>query len=131
MLRASTERHVSHEPSPRAPESLPAHLRGRTDRAQQRTVDLGWRLAREIVRRVDENPERLAQARLRFAEQVAARPGPTPVPWRAWTELLERPWEEVRAELLAPTDAGDLWRSTCPLVGVVPLRDRERLREPR
>lgn len=80
------------------------------------------RMVREIVARIDADPERRG---LEHARNVCRRwVANGNVPAREWMEILQRPWEEIRAVLLDESDEGQRLRQSDPFVGILSPQER-------
>lgn len=44
-----------------------------------------------------------------------------------WQSRLQQPWDELRRQLLAETEAGDALRQDAPLAGILSPAERERI----
>lgn len=80
-------------------------------------------LVRAIVARIDADPSRHGVA---LARKVCAR-------WRLredsrdlrlWADILDRPWAEIRARLLDPSEEGRRLRQSNPFCGILSPRER-------
>jgi len=80
-------------------------------------------LARAIVKKIDADPARqgLQKARAICRRWFRERPAPAV---REWLEILERPWEEIRAVLLDETEEGQRLRQSDPFCGILSARER-------
>ena len=79
------------------------------------------RLVEASVQKIDANPVLLR----RLTENVSRWTNPR---WQAqWQRRLQQPWPELRAELLANTDAGAALRQDAPLGGILPSIERTRI----
>lgn len=79
-------------------------------------------MVREIVRRIDADPERRGLAHARQVCDRWVRDGIRSA--REWQVLLDLPWERVREVLLDESDEGQRLRQTDPFCGI--LRPEER-----
>jgi len=79
-------------------------------------------MVRRIVAKIDADPERrgLAHAKRVCERWVAQGIGSAP----EWLQILERPWEEVRAILLEESDEGQRLRQTDPFCGILTPNER-------
>jgi hypothetical protein len=80
-------------------------------------------MARAIVAKIDADP---AHAGLQKPRDVCHRwhansPNPST---REWLEILERPWEEIRAILLDESENGKRLRQTDPFCGILTPAER-------
>ena len=83
-------------------------------------------LAREIVGRIDRDPQRRGLAR---AIAVCSR-WEREVPQQAvaeWRELLNRDWQEIRSVLLSEGEDGQRLRQSSPFCGILSPRERWRI----
>ena len=78
---------------------------------------------RLIVQRIDEDPERF-QIAFENLERERARRGKLSRARDEWRTILERPWAEIRAILLDPSDEGQRLRSSHPFSGLVTEDER-------
>lgn len=80
-------------------------------------------LARAIVSRIDADPGRagLDKARATCRRWLEERPLPV---LREWLEILDRPWEEIRAVLLDPSEEGRRLRQSDPFCGILTPGER-------
>ncbi len=80
-------------------------------------------MAQAIASRIDADPEQraLAAARARCARWRQTAPC---ADLAVWVELLSRPWPEIRAVLLDPTERGTRLRQSNPFCGVLSPRER-------
>ncbi len=80
-------------------------------------------LARAVVARIDADPSRagLARARSTCARWFQEHPLPG---LREWLEILERPWEQIRAVLLDESEEGQRLRQNDPFCGVLTPQER-------
>ena len=85
-------------------------------------------LAEEVTRRIDADPHRegLARARASCARWLAAPSAAAP-DLRRWQDILTRPWPEIRARLLDPSEDGARLRQNSPFCGVLSPRERWRI----
>lgn len=97
--------------------------------ASQQDLDrLHLAMHQAVVAIIDADPHRrgLRIARSNCARWLARGSYPAIVEWQ---EILERPWDEVRAVMLDPSDDGHRLRSSSPFAGVLTPRERWRLME--
>jgi len=80
---------------------------------------------RLIVQRIEEDPVRL-QIAFENLERERARRGTLSRASTEWRTILDRPWTQIRAVLLDPSDEGQRLRSSHPFSGLV---DAEESRE--
>jgi hypothetical protein len=79
-------------------------------------------MVRRIVEKIDADPQR---AGLDQARRVCARWIERGVrPAQEWREILERPWEEIRAILLDESDEGQRLRQNDPFCGILTPHER-------
>jgi hypothetical protein len=79
-------------------------------------------MVRRIVAKIDADPQRHG---LTHAKNVCERwVGQGIVSAREWLNLLEKPWEEVRAILLDESDEGQRLRQTDPFCGILTPAER-------
>ena len=92
-------------------------------RTHQQIDQRSLALARAIVARIDADPSRtgLAKARGTCARWFQEHPRPA---FREWLEILERPWEQIRAVLLDESEEGQRLRQSDPFCGVLTPRER-------
>ncbi|MFA5508145.1 MAG: hypothetical protein WC314_03800 [Vulcanimicrobiota bacterium] len=84
-----------------------------------------WSLAmmKEIVARIDRDPAREGLERARTTLRKWSEKDRNPIT-EEWRELLELPWEELRASLLDEGDEGQRLRSSAPFCGILEPRER-------
>lgn len=94
--------------------------------SHQQLDRLGLRLAREVVMRIDADPERkgLVIARNNCERWLAQEPCAAYLEWR---DILQRSWPEVRAILLDESDEGQRVRQSNPFCGVLTPQERWRI----
>ena len=80
-------------------------------------------MARAIVAKIDQDPMRagLAKARATCRRWHQERPQPA---IKEWLEILDRPWEQVRAVLLDESEEGQRLRQSDPFCGILTPRER-------
>ena len=80
-------------------------------------------LATAIVEKIDQDPERrgLEKARTNCRRWYHTRAAPAV---REWLEILDRPWEEIRALLLEDSEEGRRLRQSDPFCGILTPRER-------
>jgi hypothetical protein len=80
-------------------------------------------LARAIVDKIDRDPQRagLEKARATCRRWFQERPLPA---IREWMEILDRPWEEIRAVLLDESEHGQRLRQSDPFCGILTPQGR-------
>lgn len=80
-------------------------------------------LAREIVKRIDDDPRRrgLSEAKERCRRWLEKSPC---MDLMEWKEILEKPWESVRIILLDPSEHGRQLRQSNPFCGILSPRER-------
>lgn len=85
----------------------------------QRSLDL----ARAIVEKIDRDPDRkgLEKARATCRRWLQQR---QEAAIHEWIEILERPWEEIRAILLDESDEGQRLRQSDPFTGILTPQER-------
>ncbi len=80
-------------------------------------------LAQEIVKKIERDPDHAA---IKKARNICLR-------WKEkgqqgavdeWLELLQQPWEQIRAVLLDTTEKGKRLRQSSPFCGVLSAQDR-------
>jgi hypothetical protein len=81
------------------------------------------RLARAIVERIDRDPARAGLERARATCRRWSQQRPAPA-IREWLEILERPWEEIRAVLLDESEHGQRLRQSDPFCGILTPQER-------
>ena len=79
-------------------------------------------MVREIVARIDADPARRGFEHAKHVCQRWLALGN--VPAREWMNILERPWEEVRAVLLDESEEGQRLRQNDPFCGVLSPHER-------
>ncbi|MBI4556070.1 MAG: hypothetical protein HY706_00675 [Candidatus Hydrogenedentes bacterium] len=92
-------------------------------RTHQRIDERSLALARAIVAKIDNDPERagLRRARENGARWFRENPMPALAEWQA---ILQRDWDEVRQVLLDPSEDGRRLRQSNPFCGVLEPRER-------
>src|SRR5438105_5774738 len=98
-------------------------IRPATVRTHQQIDERSLAMARVIVQKIDRDPTRAGLVR---AKDVCKRwydQRSTPSA-REWLQILERPWEEIRALLLDETELGQRLRQTDPFCGILTPRER-------
>ena len=84
-------------------------------------------LAEEVARRIDADPQGQTLARVRaLCARWLASPSASP-DLKRWQDILARPWSEIRAHLLDPSEEGDRLRQNSPFCGVLSPRERWRI----
>jgi len=80
-------------------------------------------LAKAIVKKIEGDPARqgLEKARATCRRWFRQRPAPAV---REWLEILDRPWEEIRAVLLDETEEGQRLRQSDPFCGILTAHER-------
>jgi len=80
-------------------------------------------MARAIVARIDADPDRrgLAHARSVLDRWLRVRSCPA---LREWEQILQRPWAEIRAVLLDPSEEGRRLRQSDPFCGILTPQER-------
>ncbi len=80
-------------------------------------------MAKEIVARIDQDPLRqdLAKARATCRRWYERNPQATV---REWLEILEHPWEQIRALLLEDSERGQCLRQSDPFTGILIPQER-------
>jgi hypothetical protein len=80
-------------------------------------------MARAIVSRIDQDPDRdgLAHARATCERWFRACPAPAV---KEWLAILERPWEQVREVLLDESEDGRRLRQSDPFCGILSAVER-------
>ncbi|MBE7504140.1 MAG: hypothetical protein HS113_28410 [Verrucomicrobiales bacterium] len=80
-------------------------------------------MARAIVDKINRDPARsgLNKARATCQRWLEQRPLPA---FHEWREILERPWEEVRAVLLDESEMGQRLRQSDPFCGILSPQER-------
>jgi hypothetical protein len=80
-------------------------------------------LARAIAHKIDSDPSRagLARAKATCQRWLARRPLPV---FREWLEILQCPWEDVRARLLDDSERGRRLRQSDPFCGILTPQER-------
>lgn len=80
-------------------------------------------LAQAVVEKIDRDPARrgLEKARATCRRWFRERPEPAV---REWLEILERPWEEIRAVLLEDSQEGQRLRQSDPFCGILTAPER-------
>ena len=83
-------------------------------------------MAREIVEKIDADPERrgLGRARQVCRRWNSRRPSPAVSEWLA---ILEKPWSEIRSILLDEGERGKRLRQSSPFTGILSNRERWRI----
>jgi hypothetical protein len=79
-------------------------------------------MVREIVARIDSDPERAGLAHARRVCQRWLQQGISSS--REWSRLLEKPWGEIREILLDEGEEGCRLRQTDPFCGILTPRER-------
>jgi len=80
-------------------------------------------LARAVVEKIDRDPARRGLDKARATCRRWFRQGPSPAV-REWLEILERPWEEIRAVLLEDSQEGQRLRQSDPFCGILTATER-------
>jgi len=83
-------------------------------------------MAREIVARIDQDPARAGLAKARATCKRWYERSPSPA-IKEWLGILERPWEEIRAVLLDPSEEGRRLRQSDPFCGILTPSERWRI----
>ena len=83
-------------------------------------------MAREIVKRIEADPERqgLEAARAVCRRWCLRRPSPV---ISEWMEILEKPWVEIRSFLLDEGERGKRLRQSSPFTGILKNKERWRI----
>ena len=84
-------------------------------------------LAEEVARKIDADPNGhgLAHARALCARWLAL-PSASP-DLKRWQDILSRPWADIRAHLLDPSEEGARLRQSSPFCGVLSPHERWRV----
>ena len=82
-------------------------------------------LAEEVVRKIDADPHGLAHARALCARWLASSSASPDL--KRWQGILTRPWAEIRAHLLDPSEEGIRLRQSSPFCGVLSPSERWRV----
>ena len=84
-------------------------------------------LAEEVARKIDADPNGhgLAHARALCARWLAL-PSASP-DLKRWQDILSRPWADIRAHLLDPSEEGARLRQSNPFCGVLSPHERWRV----
>lgn len=92
-------------------------------KSHQQIDVLSLTMSQAIVKRIDADPEHKAvyAARARCARWSQIAPC---VDIDLWAKLLLRPWSEIRAVLLDPSERGTRLRQSNPFCGVLSPRER-------
>lgn len=92
-------------------------------RIHQRVDERSLAMARAIVARIDSDPERhgLERARRVLDRWMERRRSRALEEWRG---ILQRPWEEIRAVLLDPSEEGCRLRQSDPFCGILTSEER-------
>ncbi len=80
-------------------------------------------MVRAIVAKIDRDPARLGLAKARNICERWARERPRPA-IKEWLDVLDRPWEQVRAVLLDESDEGQRLRQSDPFCGILTPEER-------
>ena len=85
----------------------------------ERSLDM----ARSIVEKIDRDPTRngLVKARITCRRWLQECPEPA---IREWSEIIERPWSEIRNVLLDPSERGQRLRQSDPFCGILTPQER-------
>ncbi len=78
-------------------------------------------MVQRIVARVDQQPELLERARATCERWLEQRDNPA---HREWSQILRRPWAQVREVLLDPGHEGQRLRQSDPFVGLLSNQER-------
>jgi hypothetical protein len=80
-------------------------------------------MARAIVNKIDRDPARtgLEKARATCRRWFQQQPAPA---IGEWLDILERPWEEIRAVLLEESEHGQRLRQSDPFCGILTPQER-------
>ena len=83
-------------------------------------------MARAIVKKIDQDPERkgLESARSACRHWNLRRPSPAV---SEWLEILKQPWIDIRLILLDEGERGKRLRQSSPFVGILSNRERWQL----
>ncbi len=92
-------------------------------RTHQQIDQRSLAMAKAIVARIDNDPARAGLARAKATCQRWFRQRPMPA-IREWLEILERPWEEIRALLLDESERGQRLRQSDPFCGILSPQER-------
>jgi len=84
-------------------------------------------LAEEVARKIDADPNRDGLARVRaLCTRWLAAPSASP-DLKRWQDILTRPWPEIRAHLLDPSEEGIRLRQSSPFCGILSPHERWRI----
>jgi hypothetical protein len=87
-------------------------------RTHQQIDQRSLAMAKAIVARIDNDP---ARAKATCQRWFRERPMPAV---GEWLEILERPWEEIRALLLDESERGQRLRQSDPFCGILTPQER-------
>lgn len=85
----------------------------------QRSLAMG----KAIVARIDGDPLKAGLIKAKATCQRWLECNPMPV-YREWLEVLDKPWEEIRALLLDETELGQRLRQSDPFCGILTPQER-------
>ena len=80
-------------------------------------------MARAVAERIDADPQRCGLDRARAVCQRWAERTASPAVLE-WAAILRRPWPEIRAVLLDPSEEGRRLRQSGPFCGILQPRER-------
>jgi hypothetical protein len=80
-------------------------------------------MARAIVAKIDQDPARAGLAKARATCQRWQEQGPR-VAIREWLNILDLPWEQIRAMLLDNSEEGRRLRQSDPFCGILTPQER-------
>jgi len=92
-------------------------------KTHQRIDERSLAMAKVIVGRIDSDPDRSGLARAKTTCQRWFQNSPMPAIGE-WLEILERPWEEIRAVLLDESETGRRLRQSDPFCGILTPQER-------
>ena|SRR6185436_281399 len=87
-------------------------------RTHQQIDQRSLAMAKAIVARIDADPSRAGLTRARATCKRWWQQQPVPA-IREWLEILERPWEQIRAVLLDESEEGQRLRQSDPFCGIL------------
>lgn len=92
-------------------------------KTHQQIDDRSLAMARAIVAKIDHDPERKGLAKAQAISRRWCRQRPTPAN-KEWLDIMERPWEEIRAVLLDESEEGKRLRQNDPFCGILTPEER-------
>jgi len=92
-------------------------------RTHQQIDERSLALARAIVKKIDDDPERGGLEKARAICQRWNKQRPLPAVGE-WLKILQAPWEDVRRVLLDESESGQRLRQSDPFCGILSPRER-------